>query len=147
MAKSTALIWIISMCKGYKRNIAIIISAITMILLVGFGIDDFYVKDIVINNNSFTYELGAGYVVVLFSTAAIILYGTTLLIRSIITQTGLVRKKLLIITAGIVSYVLAALLTVVLLPALNIIPYSLLDIPETLLFIVPAAFAMIKYKA
>jgi len=118
-----------------------------MILLVGFGIDDFYVKDIVINNNSFTYELGAGYVVVLFSTAAIILYGTTLLIRSIITQTGLVRKKLLIITAGIVSYVLAALLTVVLLPALNIIPYSLLDIPETLLFIVPAAFAMIKYKA
>ena len=125
---------------------AIIILAITALVLTGYAIDDFYVKDIVVSDNSFSYELGAGYAVVLLSTVAIILYGTTLLIRSVITQTGLIRKKLLIITAGIVSYVLAALLTVVLLPALNIIPYSLLDIPETLLFIVPAAFAMIKYK-
>jgi len=146
LLKITAIVWIISLCKGITKKTAISLYSIALVLMTGILFEGFMVKNILFNGSGFDYEMGTGSPLSLMFSIAIVLYGTYLLVKTAIKEKGLIRKKLFIITIGIVSYAILSFITSVLLPSIGMSSLTFLDIPESLIFISLLSYAMIKFK-
>ena len=99
------------------------------------------------NNQFFDYETGKGMFISIIHNVVILVYGTFLLTKTILSQKGVVRKKLSLIAVGLLGFAFAAFITSIVLPALNINSLSFLDIPLSLIFISLSAYAMTKYRS
>lgn len=145
--KTTGLLWIMSLCASYNKNIAIIAYLVAFAITCSLLIEGFMISNIKYNNQFFDYETEKGLFVSIIHNLVILLYGSFLLIKTISTQKGIVRKKLSLITVGLLGFAFAAFITSVALPSLKINNLSFLDIPLSLIFISFSAYAMIKYKS
>jgi hypothetical protein len=145
---ASGVAWVVSLCKGYKRNIIAIIYIPGLLLALAALFNFYYVDNLpviprvtMLEHVKISYHLHSAYNVIL------ILYAIFAIISSTLKEKGLIRKKLIYIDTGLIIFAVTALATDIILPALGNFSLNYLNNIAGLIFITLAVIAMIKFKA
>jgi len=110
-------------------------------------IDNFAIKEIKsLGINNVELIIGGYYWVFIIYSLAVFITAFSLLFRTIKNEKGIIKKKLMIITFGLIVFSFCAIITSVILPAMGIYQLFYADILLSLIPIGSAAYAMTYYR-
>jgi len=144
---ASGLAWIFSLCRDSNSKRTLLVLTIGFFLGILSMVDNFAIKEIKsLGINNVELIIGGYYWVFIIYSLAVFITAFSLLFRTIKNEKGIIKKKLMIITFGLIVFSFCAIITSVILPAMGIYQLFYADILLSLIPIGSAAYAMTYYR-